>query len=779
MNQEVPYKTLSIENLYESIVAPIEEGGIPKFADLEYEEFITEIYNLIDAGKLFPSRNESGNYCVTVDPQNKSFDEVQRESRSLSDIGKTIFHFLIELTNSLWTIVLGAQKTKTAQMIRCIQELLAASVSTERRIIPFMISLNVLDLTEQSTIRFLTSLNNIRIFVFSSRKMDTKENELLNNNEISFNPDIHHIKMAIDEYVKHNGKMPLFISLANPTQLTKVCNILEKIVLLRNEKYDCGYNLLFDEADAIYPTNRNKLLKYIVQENNFPQPANFGTYWVSATLDIQEKMKFPEVQSAFQYAVNIDPSVEENYRNIDSEDSLVPNKYLHQELKESNNAFAKRVIQEHLEHFRQLVTGKNGVSYHRRIIVLADLENDKQKSLAKLLAKEQGFASIVYNQTGFNIMWRTSDGTVVSKIFKRKDFPKKMRTKCINEKLKYIFDDTPEIRNVPLFIIGNKMIDRGLSFHYAPRNDEDAWLLTDIIIGHYTHAEYRRAAQAVARLWGVIAHCKEYCGSITHWIDARTREMVRRDARMTKHIQDNSFVPQSITYLTEQAEQNIEEEEKISKRHIIQSKQYFPTNLDLTVFENEERVSQSLEKIQHIISTELLNDLGKSIGVDKNHPASYKICEGYIISTRKSAGGLENLTANNRIILNKIGDTELITLDEISLTNSINTIDGNKNCQSFVIFPVYPNELSKPEEIIWIYRYDLPLMDSKNVICFIDDEVIFDNHLCIIKEVYSSKNGDRVKARLSYKDTGLQPDYKNEFGELDSKIPGDQFKKNI
>ena len=224
------------------------------------------------------------------------------------------------------------------------------------------------------------------------------------------------------------------------------------------------------------------------------------------------------------------------------------------------------------------------------------------------------------------------------------------------------------------------MIDRGLSFHYAPRGEEGvAWLLTDIIMGHYTKAEYRRAAQAVARLWGVIAHRPEYCGTITHWLDARTRELVLRDARKTKHIQDNSYVPQPYTYLSQQAEEDVEDEAITCRRNATQSKPYStPVGVDFRELvantwanDNHGILSNMRETVSSLIPESLINDWRKAIGIpDKRHPISYKCCQdGYIVSTHLSHGGArDDRTSEHRLILERLEDSDLKLLSDIPVS---------------------------------------------------------------------------------------------------------------
>jgi hypothetical protein len=793
MNHDNPYRTLSVESVLETITSPIEEGGIPRFASLTMDDLMAEINNLVESGNLMGSRNEDQEDCIRIDSHGKTIEQIKRESLSLSPLAKAIYSFLLDSNNVLWTIALGAQKTKTAQMIRGVEEIIKAARSSPQRTIPFLFSLNNLDLTDQSVIRFITSLQNVDIYVFASRAMDTTEDPLLKGKKIVYNPHIDHVKLAIDTYIRHGGKMPIIISLANKKQATKCASILDSILSVRHELgVNCGYALYLDEADAIYELLRPILLKYIVDPVNCnPNPANHGTFWVSATMDTDTKMNYEEVLKAYQYAIYIDPSVEINYRNIDVQpDAVIPNVFLHQENKESNNDFIARTIMEHLLRFKEKVTGRNGVSYYRRIIALADVENDKQRALGDKLARTNGFSSIIYNKTGFPLFWRNADGSVSTKTIKRKDLPKYLRTKCINEKIKWIYDNNPELQRAPLFIIGNRLIDRGLSFHFAPRGEDgEAWLLTDIVMGHYTHAEYRRAAQAVARLWGVIAHRPEYCGTITHWLDARTRELVLRDARKSKHIQDNSYVPQPYVHLSQQAEEEIEDEAITSKRHIVESDPYnCPPNIDVPELvdaawanENQGVLSSMRDRVTKLIPQNLIGAWREAIGVpDRRHPTSYKITrDGYVVSTHLSNGAARDaLSSEHRLILKRIdADCQLKLLSDVSLTNGCDVINGQRTNQNFAIIPVYENETSGPSELQWVFRYEIPLKDIGGTVCFIGDEVMYNGQEAVIKDVYASKNGDRVKAKLVLKATGADVNYVNEFNQDDKKIPGDKFTK--
>jgi hypothetical protein len=188
------------------------------------------------------------------------------------------------------------------------------------------------------------------------------------------------------------------------------------------------------------------------------------------------------------------------------------------------------------------------------------------------------------------------------------------------------------------------------------------------------------------------------------------------------------------------------------------------------------------ETVSSLIPESLINDWRKAIGIpDKRHPISYKCCQdGYIVSTHLSHGGArDDRTSEHRLILERLEDSDLKLLSDIQLTDGFAAMNGLRNCQNFAIIPVYPNENSRPDELLWVYRYEMPLKDANGSICFIDDEVMFGGQEAIIKEVYSSKNGDRVKAKLVLKNTGADLIYLNEFYQEDKKIPGDKFTKTM
>ena len=80
----------------------------------------------------------------------------------------------------------------------------------------------------------------------------------------------------------------------------------------------------------------------------------------------------------------------------------------------------------------------------------------------------------------------------------------------------------------PLLIIGRRKVDRGLGFHYAPRDGSEGLIWTDIILGRID--DVNTAVQKAGRLAGIIAQCPQYYGKCTYWTDEHTqREILRHN----------------------------------------------------------------------------------------------------------------------------------------------------------------------------------------------------------------------------------------------------------
>jgi hypothetical protein len=82
------------------------------------------------------------------------------------------------------------------------------------------------------------------------------------------------------------------------------------------------------------------------------------------------------------------------------------------------------------------------------------------------------------------------------------------------------------LHNKPLFIIGRRKVDRGLGFHFTPRDGSEGLVWTDMILGRVD--DKSTAVQKAGRLAGVVVHCPQYSGSLTWWTDEKTASMICR-----------------------------------------------------------------------------------------------------------------------------------------------------------------------------------------------------------------------------------------------------------
>jgi hypothetical protein len=773
MEDDIYLRSLTKENIYETITADPSEGGYPRFQTLSFEEFERELDNLRQANRVLQFINEDSEVCYTINTTEiRDYNHLRLIMRTLDDLSKVIYSVLsINQNKAFWTIKLGQQKTKTDQMIKSLVKYMnLLRQQGAPKIIPFLFSLNDLDLSDQTMQRFLKRFTrDHKIFVLSSGKVSNLSVEYQDRVEYINARNIQHILDHIELYVEGRRQMPIIISLPNPTQVKKVCNIIDFIKNLHTQGRNCGFASWYDEVDAIYKLLREFLLHHICSFENekpVPTPYNLGQYYVSATIDQELTADFPEISAADQIPIALEPDVEPNYRNIDHEDSTNPVPTLYQRSTESNNSFILRVVTEYIEYFKKKNKQRNGVEVFKRTIALADLSNAKQEALARKLAR-LGMASIVFNQSGFILYYPSEGGYDTRRIKRNGRSDLKLKGMAVNEKLFTIYKHYPILSNFPLFILGNKKIDRGLSFHYAPKDlNEEAFLLSDEIMGCFDRGQKRRACQAAARLWGVIGHRPEYVGYIGHWFDSRTSEMVLRDARLTKHIELNSVIMESITHLMNEAESNVEEEIEYARKKIseVGPFPYDPNGIEITTASDGQRIK---------IPRGVFNTLRRELDFNRELPTSFCVRDGYIISTRIARSGgesVQDITASHRFLEERLETEEYRIRSEIKPGNSLN-YTGSRTDQNFLLLPDYPNETSSPDEVLWWVRFVEPLRDKNNQILFINDNVRYNGERFIIAKVHESEDGDQIKATLK-RENGV---VYSEINPIDSENPTTKF----
>ncbi len=472
---------------------------------------------------------------------NTNFYEKMSEIEE-SDENKMCIFKLIELmkrdiNDVYYSIMLECQKTKTFQMINQIFKILGIDLfSTGEVFVPhmwkkvfFLVSQNMQDLTSQNSTRILNDLGDyVQVFVFTSSSDD-------NDSSIIFNPTIKYAISYLLGYLmdyEDCQKVPFFIFLANRNQITKM-NILLDIVQSQYEEYKVQSYIFFDEADQTYPISRPILLNHIfdqtIYENNHVIRSNVYVnkiYWISATQE-QMVLEYPECAISKQAQIQFQSGVYENYHSILDSSSLIHT--IPHDPETDHNDYLLQVVENNRHHFFNPLSDNT----YRRMIGLASNDNIKQKSMAYAL-NQMGANVILLNQDGIylylkdirldvtNVTESNFSDLYDTNVIKIVD----ESIKCRNELIAKMYHISyPQLKESPLFILGNKKIDRGLTFHYAPVSSESySFILTDLIMGRIP--SWRRAVQAFGRGNGVIKHRADYTGHIDYWVDPETYENV-------------------------------------------------------------------------------------------------------------------------------------------------------------------------------------------------------------------------------------------------------------
>jgi hypothetical protein len=233
-------------------------------------------------------------------------------------------------------------------------------------------------------------------------------------------------------------------------------------------------------------------------------------------------MEYPECANAHLIDGEFDETTLKNYRAIHLEDAVLklnPSKNM------TNNEYAEMVFQKEREHF--LECRSNGE--FPKIIVNSDSKNTSQDAFVSKRVKEDGCYGMTFNMNGVTLY---RNGVSPKKFSSRK--------RRLNEVLMYIYKKY-NLHDKPLFLAGRRKVDRGLSFHYAPRSKDNAriqdmgdgelivangegLIWTDIILGKIESES--SATQKAGRLAGVIGQCPNYSGKTYYWTDHHTGHMV-------------------------------------------------------------------------------------------------------------------------------------------------------------------------------------------------------------------------------------------------------------
>ncbi len=459
-----------------------------------------------------------------------------------------------------YSIMLECQKTKTFQMINQIFKILGINLFSNDIICPsnnkkmfFLVSQNIQDLTSQNCERILNDLGTyLQIFVFTSQNDRNSKN-------IVYNPSIEDVITYMIHYLNNNEsslKIPMAIFLANPNQINKMNTLLEVVEIKNNQLYENkdGFQsyIFFDEADQTYPLSREILMKSIFDNVVYetfkvvrPLKSINKVYWISAT---QEEMvlTYPECSISKQALIQFQNGVMENHYSILDESAIIHTNIQPKDM--DHNDYLLQIVEHNRSHFFEKMSNNS----YRKIIGMSNVDNNKQKNLAHTL-NSMGANVILLNQDGVYlylndennikyVMKHMLDSVEKNSIYTINDSKKEMNNdgikiednsiKSRNALIAKIYNETyVELQNAPLFILGNRKVDRGLTFHYAPlAEDSYSFILTDLIMGRIPN--WKRAVQAIGRGNGVIKHHRDFIGTIDYWVDPITIENVKRHCKM-------------------------------------------------------------------------------------------------------------------------------------------------------------------------------------------------------------------------------------------------------
>jgi hypothetical protein len=469
---------------------------------------IKEVFNTLKNSVHFKDIPESEFYGT--------FRNISKKTEYNTELEKEI-HFRLKNDNKLWTIFLNCQKSKTAQVIKRLKEI------NNTKTVSIIMCQNDSQLALQTSERINNELTlDTKVFVLTSA-VNRKPN--YDDDSIVYNPKIADLLKYVLNYLtgKTGYLYPVIVGLTNYLQIEKVIAILEATVKLP----DTGYHLFFDEADATYHNLRPKLLKFIMTDDVNTHTHNKGTYWITATgfSLINGVHSYKECKIAHQYDIQISDFIKNNYFGINDDNAVI-----HKIDNKDDKLFS--IIQSNIEHFTKPL---NDGTY-RRIIGISSFVTDDQ-IIDAIGLKNVGFNVISINSKGLLLHNKDSATVVLTQKFKE-----------FNKSLAHLYHQSiysSILKSKPLIILGNRKVDRGLTFHYAP--DENSkippMLWTDIVIPQTEN--WKRAVQMTGRVAGIIKHISPF-KEIHYWIETKTLKRIEKYVSIT----DNIYIEVPLQYKT-------------------------------------------------------------------------------------------------------------------------------------------------------------------------------------------------------------------------------------
>lgn len=471
---------------------------------------------LVDASFLLSNINEredqewfAGKPGLTLTDVNAQDDDLKRRVLFLFVHNPTVF------------ILFNTQKGKSKLLFGRVREWVQTA---ELRVIPILLLDNDRTLGEQ-TIDGLPS--NVELF------------RLMSGGGCSNSATIQQVCNYIDSFINYPGdkkKVPVVVALANVKQVAKVLEILVHVSNRHQAHRNIKFALAFDEADKTYPTIRKHVASCDGREVSIKQfivdnvDALHETVFVTATEGTLLMGGFPECENAQAFITEIAPEDDEHYKA-----PHLPNaRFMPTSIAKTNNDAFRCTLRDHWAHFTEPIELLGGAMGFPKTIINSNARCRDMTNLAVELA-QQGFHAMVFNQEGVTVHRPGVEPVLF-----------KTRQRRFSEVLFYAFKKL-DLHTAPLFIIGRRKVDRGLSFHYAPRSHCDhrpremsfeergslstdgveGLIWTDLVLGTVKIKE--TAVQKAGRLAGIIGQCPQYpMRGLTWWTDDETAHEVTR-----------------------------------------------------------------------------------------------------------------------------------------------------------------------------------------------------------------------------------------------------------
>ena len=504
----------SFVDLYETV-----KGDKEDF--INEDQFLKIIDELVDIGFICTGEvNDFTIYSAKNDLKWEDFVHID------DCIKKSILLLLVQNPKTFFIL----QNTQKGKMRITSLELKKWGQDRSKKVVAFIIVDNDKTLSDQSVdgLQKTFAEQPVRIFQLSSNSKTTFEE----------------IKTYIDAYANDiyesspEYPMPIIALLANPRQCEKMLRLIHHInkkVTLYNSIL--RYGIIWDEADKTYPSLRDKPFSIDgvdITCRTFIMDRTIALYrlgFVTATDGELLDEDYPECSNAQLYPDDISPEDQEYYRALHHPESIthrVPFTTKH-----TNNSYITHVFETNIEHFMTPIRLPTGEVYFRKIIVNSNSKTSDMQVLAQQFTNK-GMHAFVFNSVG---------GASV-KVY-RQGYPvQKYKTKGtkLNELFYYVYKKF-QLNDKPILCIGRRKVDRGLGFHFCPKNNDeivitgpvglgdvisvnrDGLVWTDIILGKIE--DKNTAVQKAGRLAGIIGNSPQYSNS-HYWTDEYTEQIIRR-----------------------------------------------------------------------------------------------------------------------------------------------------------------------------------------------------------------------------------------------------------